>query len=151
MKQLLNFVSVLTLVAALFTFSGCIGRENPALGSEKTTTEQTTNTSSKTQMQKPDFSSPEAAVRTFVRAAIAKDVDLLAKCVHKDCAEEFKTLLNKSTSDEMIKQLAEMFTDAEVGDAKEEKIDAHVAVKLTSRDEVLTMRKSDAGWQLVDF
>lgn len=137
--------SVLVAATVLMIVAGC--------GDKKESNQDSgpASNGSSTVQDRGSFDSPTEAVQTFVKAAVAQDVDLLAKCVHANCSGEFKPLREKTTEPEMLDELAELFTGAEVGDSEIDGDNAVVQVKLTSREEELSMSKSDSGWQLVDF
>ena len=93
-----------------------------------------------------DFSTPTAAVETMIAAAVAKDVDTLAKCFAAGAPWE------DADGEAMLGEVAGFMSG---GTVTGEKISADgtqsvVEAKL-GRDEQITVTKTDAGWKVVDF
>ena len=100
---------------------------------------------------KSDFSSPRAAVETFIAAGTNKDADLLSQCFDAESPGEFRKLREKTASQKDLDSLAEFVRGAQITDVKENGYSAMVSVKFKQRDEQIKMKKSDAGWKIVDF
>jgi hypothetical protein len=100
-----------------------------------------------------DFSTPQAAVQTFIAASAARDLDLLSRCFAEGAPREFDGLRKKTATPEELDQLVEFMQGARITDVRinDSAGTAVVDVKLTSRDEHMSMRKIDTGWKLVDF
>lgn len=142
-------LAALTVCTAIL-FSGC-GNEDDTTHDSSANNRQT-NTSPSGNQNAGDFSTPEDAVKTLVKAAEAKDLDLLSKCFSQEAAGEFQSIVDKSVSPEQLNEFAEFFGGAVVGTAKmnEDSI-AYVPVTLTSRDENITMTKEGNDWKVLDF
>lgn len=102
-----------------------------------------------------DFSTAEAAARTFIMAAGAENLDILCQCFSKDCEGEFKAIQTKTVKGESLHELGQMFTGATVtgaraGDAPDRMV---VDVKLESdrKKESLNMVKEGETWKVVGF
>ncbi len=103
-----------------------------------------------------DFSTAEAAAKTFIAAAGAENLDILSQCFSKSCEGEFKMIQNKTAKGESLHELGQMFTGATVtgtraGDGPNSMI---VDVKLVggSRNkESLNMVKEGETWKVVGF
>ena len=98
------------------------------------------------------FDSPEATIKTLIAAAIARDLDLLSQCFSGEAPGEFGAIVNKTASDEELDSFAEFFTGAKItGSQTVEEDKAVVDVKLTSRDEKISLVKTADGWKVLDF
>lgn len=102
-----------------------------------------------------DFSSPEAAARTFFRACADKDEDLLSRCFSPDAPGEFGAIVEKKVDEKMLGELASMFQDASVvSSEKDGEGEARVKVKLPNfrrGEETLRMVEKDGAWKILDF
>lgn len=105
------------------------------------------------QEYEPDFSTPETAVRTFLHAVEARDVDLLAACFSPYSEGEFRPIIEKRVDAEMWAELADLFDGAEITGVtmREGGERATVAVDLRERDERLYMVKEDGAWRISGF
>lgn len=100
---------------------------------------------------KGDFSSPRAAVETFIAAGANRDADLLSQCFDADSPGEFRKLREKTASQKDLDELADFVRGAQVTDVKEAGDRAVVSVKFTKRNEEISMKKSAGGWKILDF
>ena len=102
---------------------------------------------------RPDFSTPKAAVQTFIHAAQARDAELLSRCVHDKAAGEFAGLRKKTATRAELDGLAELFQGAEITGVGpgETKDTAVVNVKLKPRKESITVGRTADGWKIIDF
>lgn len=78
---------------------------------------------------KGDFSSPRAAVETFIAAGTNKDADLLSQCFDAESPGEFRKLREKTASQKDLDSLAEFVRGAQITDVKEKGDAAVVSVK----------------------
>lgn len=108
------------------------------------------NTSGATKA-KGDFSTPKAAVETFIAASASRDADLISQCFAAESPGEFRKLREKTASPKELDELAEFTQGAQVGDAQEKGDSALVKVKFNKRDEEISMTKTSDGWKIVDF
>jgi hypothetical protein len=100
---------------------------------------------------KGDFSTPKAAVETFISAGTSRDADLISRCFDAESPGEFRKLREKTASPKELDELATFVKGAQVLDAKETGDTARVSVKFNERNEEITMKKSADGWKIVDF
>ena len=105
------------------------------------------------QPAKGDFSTPRAAVETFIAAAAARDADVLSQSIADSAAGEFARLREKTAGKEDLDGIAQLLQGGGVTDVKidEPNGTAVVAVKLRSRDERIQLTKAGSGWKIVDF
>jgi S1-C subfamily serine protease len=99
------------------------------------------------------FTTPEAAVETFLAAAATRDLDQLSQCFSDKAPGEWDGLRNKTAGKQELDQLAEFVQGARVGNAKvsPDGIAATVPVRFKARDEIINMIKTVNGWRIVDF
>ena len=100
---------------------------------------------------KSDFSSPRAAVETFIAAGTNRDADLLSQCFDAESPGEFRKLREKTASQKDLDGLADFVRGAQITDVKENGDAALVSVKFKERNEEIKMKKSASGWKIVDF
>ncbi|MFH1437136.1 MAG: hypothetical protein ABIJ56_15620 [Pseudomonadota bacterium] len=103
-----------------------------------------------------DFSTPEAAVNTFIRGAAKKDIDILSQCFSSDAEKEFAGILEKDASEKDLVELEQMFGRASVTETvmKAGGTSAAVKVKLEWEgrpDETLNVVKEGSGWKIQGF
>jgi hypothetical protein len=135
---------MLVCTMLVLTLTGC---------ATKTDTANSTPQQGGGQQGKGDFSTPKAAVETFIAAAAARDADLLSQSVADSAAGEFAKLRDKTAGQEDLDGIAQLMQGGEITDVQvdEPKGAAVVAVKLKSRDERIKLSKAAAGWKIVDF
>ena len=80
-----------------------------------------------------------------------KNLELMSMCFSKDAAGEFSIIVNQTATADQVNEFAEFFGGAEVGEAKLDGDRAYVKVKLTSRNENITVKKEGDDWKVVDF
>ncbi|MDX1948364.1 MAG: hypothetical protein SFU86_23445 [Pirellulaceae bacterium] len=100
---------------------------------------------------KPDFSTPKAAIQTFIAAALARDTDLLSTCFHSKAPAEFAPFVKKTASKKQLDGFAEFFQGAEITSVEDQGERAVVKVKLKTRDESISLGKAATGWKVIDF
>ncbi|GEM_PF-2758797 len=129
-----------------------------ALGCYNSNTNNTSNSNNKNGSDKPDipkskgdFSTPKAAVETFIAAAENKDLDLLSKCFDVESPGEFRRYREKTATQKDLDSLANFAQGATVKDVEERGNSAMVRVKFKQRDEEIEMKKSSDGWKILDF
>ena len=103
-----------------------------------------------------DFSTPEAAVGTFIRGCAEKDVEILSQCFSNDAEKEFSGIIAKEVNEKDLNELEQMFGRASVTEAvmKAGGMSAAVKVKLEWEgrpDETLTVVKEGADWKIQGF
>ena len=103
-----------------------------------------------------DFSTPEAAVSTFIRGAAKKDIEILSQCFSSDAEKEFHAIIAKDVSEKDLGELEQMFGRASVTEAvmKAGATSAAVKVKLEWEgrpDETLNVVKEGADWKIQGF
>jgi hypothetical protein len=136
---------ILFYAMLVMTLTGCATRTDTG-----TTTPQPGGTG---RQAKGDFSTPKAAVETFIAAAAARDADLLSQSVADNASGEFAKLRDKTAGQEDLDGLAQLLQGGEITDVKvdEPNSAAVVAVKLKSRYERIKLTRAVAGWKIVDF
>lgn len=100
---------------------------------------------------KGDFSTPKAAVETFIKAGTNRDADLLSQCFHPDSPGEWRKYREKTLSAKQLDETATELRGAEVTDVKETGETAVVKVTFKERKEEISMKKSGSGWKILDF
>lgn len=98
-----------------------------------------------------DFSTPKAAVQTFIKASVNRDKELLSQCFDSGSPGEFRRYREKTASQKDLDELAEFADGAQVGDVNESGENAVVQVKFKSRDEEIKMKRTDGKWRILDF
>jgi hypothetical protein len=103
-----------------------------------------------------EFATPEAAVQTFFKACAAKDVDLLSRCFASTSEGEFKSLRDKTVTDDMLEELKGMFAGAAITKTvyrdDPNRATVHVSLTLEGRSkESLYMVKEGAAWKIRGF
>jgi TPR repeat protein len=103
---------------------------------------------------KPDFSTPQAALRTFFRACDARDAKLLSQCISIHAQGEFEPLLNQTAPPKLIDALQAMFKGATItGTDTAGEAGYILLVKLPARgdEEAIELHKDKDGWKILDF
>jgi len=100
---------------------------------------------------KGDFSSPKAAVYTFIAAGANRDAEMLSQCFDSESPGEFRKFREKTASQKDLDGLAEFVSGAQITDVKESGDRAVVSVKFKARDEEISLKKSAGGWKILDF
>lgn len=100
---------------------------------------------------KGDFSTPKAAVESFISAGTNRDANLLSQCFHPDSTGEFRSLREKTSSAKDLDELATFVRGAEIVDVKETGDSAIVSVAFKERKEEISMKKSEGDWKILDF
>lgn len=98
-----------------------------------------------------DFSTPKAAVETFIRAGTNRDADLLSQCFHPKSPGEFRKFREKTSSAKELDDLSTFVRGAEVIDVKENGDSAVASVAFKERNEKISMKKSAGDWKVLDF
>ena len=140
---------------ALLLLTGC-GSDNsnnssPARNTNNSNPGTTGSNTSGAAKTKGDFSTPKAAVETFIAAGQSRDADLISRCFDANSPGEFRKLREKTATPKELDELATFVRGARVIDAAEKGDSARVKVKFNERDEEMTMNKSADGWKIVDF
>jgi Trypsin-like peptidase domain len=99
------------------------------------------------------FTTPEAAIETFLAAAAARDLDRLSQCFSDKAPGEWDGLRNKTAGKKELDQLADFVQGAIVGNANlsRDGVTAIVPVRFRARDETIKMINTVNGWRIVDF
>jgi hypothetical protein len=107
----------------------------------------------KPEKAREDFSTPKAAIETFIAAAVARDLDMLSQCFADNAPGEFDGLRKKTAGKKELDQLAESFQGATVANVVIELngTTANVEVRRRIRDERIQLIKTVKGWRIVDF
>jgi len=100
---------------------------------------------------KEDFSTPRAAVETFFAAAAARDADLLSRCFGDTGPSEFDQIRKKQVPSDGLDHMAKLFGVGKVLKVEQGSNDAFVDVKLSTRDERITMKRVGNKWVIDDF
>lgn len=100
---------------------------------------------------KGDFSTPRAAVETFIAAGTNRDADLVSQCFDAESPVEFRKLREKTASQKEMDELADFVRGAQIKDVKETGDRAVVSVIFKQRNEEISMKKSASGWKILDF
>lgn len=150
-------LALLLLTGCSSTNTNVSNSTSPAINTGNSTSTKSSNTSvssntSGAARAKGDFSTPKAAVETFIAASMSRDADLISQCFAAESPAEFRKLREKAATPKELDELAEFVEGAQVGDVKFRGEDlARVSVKFNKRDEEITMTKTDDGWKIVDF
>jgi hypothetical protein len=101
-----------------------------------------------------DFSSPEAAVETFIRACEDNDLDLISECFSEKAAEQFDSVRDKSISSRELGKLTRRFKGGKIG-ATDEISDTSASVDVRPKGggdiEVVILYKEDDEWKIGNF
>jgi PBP1b-binding outer membrane lipoprotein LpoB len=100
---------------------------------------------------KADFTNAKTAVDTFVAAAQAKDLDVLSQCFDPDNPGEFQSLIDKSATENQLEKLASHFEGAKVKTVQANGDDASAKVSVKGGEEDIQIKKTAAGWKIVNF
>lgn len=100
---------------------------------------------------KGDFSTPKAAVETFIMAGTNRDANLLSQCFHPESPGEFRKLREKTSSAKDLDEMANFVRGARIVDVKEKGDSAVVSVVFRERSEEISMKKSEGDWKILDF
>ena len=94
-----------------------------------------------------DYSSPEATVKTLIKACADQDKAAVAACFSKSSEGEFRPIIEQTASDEMWTEFFDLFKGAELTGSDGDKVD----VKLTKRDETIGLKKEGDEWKVMGF
>lgn len=94
-----------------------------------------------------DYSTPEATIKTLIAACAAKDKAGLSACFSKASEGEFKSIVEQTATEEEWTEFFEFFKGATITGSEGPK----VAVKLTKRDEEITLAKEGSDWKVMGF
>ena len=98
---------------------------------------------------KADFSTPEATVRTFIRACEANDLDLISQCFSERAAEEFDSVRDKTISSKELAKLTRRFKGGILGETRKIGDTAvSVDVRVSGSLEVTILQKRDGLWKI---
>lgn len=146
MRTFLVFCSFVCLLLI-----GC----NSKLSNTSNTSNSSSSTPNSNNASRPgangDFSTPKAAVETFISAGSNRDAALLSQCFHPDSPGEFRKLREKTSSARDLDELAGFVEGATVGDVDEKGDKAVVKVAFKKRNEEISMKKSEGDWKILDF
>ena len=134
----------------LLSMLGCSLRNSNNINTSNRNNSQSSGTSGGGNA-KSDFSSPRAAVETFIAAGANRDADLLSQCFDADSPGEFRKLREKTASQKDLDELADFVKGAQITDVKELGDKAIVSVAFKARHEQINMKKSASGWKILDF
>jgi len=111
-------------------------------------------TEEETAEDEPDFSTPEAAVETFIQACEDNDLDLMSECFSENASQEFESVRDKTIKSRDLARLTRRFKGGRLG-AKEKIGSTAVSVDVTpkGRDtiEVIILHKEDGKWKIRTF
>lgn len=98
---------------------------------------------------KADFSTPEATVRTFIRACEANDLDLISQCFSERAAEEFDSVRDKTISSKELAKLTRRFKGGILGETRKIGDTAvSVDVRVSGSLEVTILQKRGGLWKI---
>lgn len=100
---------------------------------------------------KPDFTSAKSAVDTFVAAAQAQDQAVLSQCFDPESPGEYQTLIDKTASESQLTRLAVQFEAAKVGVIQTDGDLATVNVGGKNSSGEIHLKKTVAGWKILEF
>ena len=102
---------------------------------------------------KANFSTPLLAVRTFLDACAAKNLNLLSQCFAEEGEEEFQAIREKTISREELDEFVSIFKGATITATKEKGNSASVGVKFAGDrgQETLVLVKENGQWKIVEF
>ena len=147
-KIMINFIAILFVTIILFS---CGNSSEPSSKLDNNNNNNNNNTTQSSAVAKYDRSSPEATFNTLVNASNEKDIEGLSLCFSQESAGEFERIVNKSLSERDLNDLKEMFGNATIKSSKIEGEIALVSVKLSNRDEEISMQKENDNWVILDF
>ena len=146
----MNFIAI--IFAAIILLSCGNSSEQPStIENNKTTQSSAVQNNDSSAVAKYDRSSPEATINTLVNASNEKDMEGLSLCFSQESAGEFKRIVYKSLSEKDLNEFKEMFGNATIKSSKIEGMNALVSVKLSNRDEEISMKKENDNWVILDF
>jgi hypothetical protein len=149
-KIMMNFIAI--IFAAIILLSCGNSSEQPStIENNKTTQSSAVQNNDSSAVAKYDRSSPEATINTLVNASNEKDMEGLSLCFSQESAGEFKRIVYKSLSEKDLNEFKEMFGNATIKSSKIEGMNALVSVKLSNRDEEISMKKENDNWVILDF
>lgn len=99
----------------------------------------------------PDFASPKSAIDTFVAAAQAQDQGVLSQCFDPENPGEYQTLIDKTASESQLTRLAVQFEEAKVGVIRTDGDLATVKIAGKNSSGEIHLKKTAAGWKVLDF
>jgi len=147
-KIMINFIAILFVTIILFS---CGNSSEPSSKLDNNNNNNNNNTTQSSAVAKYNRSSPEATFNTLVNASNEKDIEGLSLCFSQESAGEFERIVNKSLSEGDLNDLKEMFGNATIKSSKIEGEIALVSVKLSNRDEEISMQKENDNWVILDF
>ena len=146
----MNFIAI--IFAAIILLSCGNSSEQPStIENNKTTQSSAVQNNDSSAVAKYDRSSPEATINTLVNASNEKDMEGLSLCFSQESAGEFKRIVYKSLSEKDLNEFKEMFGNATIKSSKIEGMNALVSVKLSNRDEEISMKKENDNWVILDL
>lgn len=143
--------SILALGLLASMAVGCSFSTNNNNNNSNSNSNNSNNSNSSNAGATGDFSTPKAAVQTFIKASTSRDKELLSQCFDAGSPGEFRRYREKTASAKDLDELAEFASGAEVDEATESGDSAMVKVKFKSRDEEIKMKRSDGKWRILDF
>ena len=146
----MNFIAII-FTAIILLSCGNSSEQPSTIENNKTTQSSAVQNNDTTAVAKYDRSSPEATINTLVNASNKKDMEGLSLCFSQESAGEFKRIVYKSLSEKDLNEFKEMFGNATIKSSKIEGMNALVSVKLSNRDEEISMKKENDNWVILDF
>ena len=146
----MNFIAII-FTAIILLSCGNSSEQPSTIENNKTTQSSAVQNNDTTAVAKYDRSSPEATINTLVNASNEKDMEGLSLCFSQESAGEFKRIVYKSLSEKDLNEFKEMFGNATIKSSKIEGMNALVSVKLSNRDEEISMKKENDNWVILDF
>ena len=143
--------SVLVCYLALLLLTGCSLSGSNSNNSSNGSANSNLSDKSGAAKSKGDFTSPKAAVYTFIAAGTNRDAEMLSQCFDAESPGEFRKYREKTASQKDLDGLADFVNGAQITDVKESGDRAVVSVKFKARNEEISMKKSAAGWKILDF
>ncbi len=100
-----------------------------------------------------DFSTSLLAVKTFLDACAAKNLNLLSQCFAEQAEDEFQAIREKTVSREELDEFVSIFKGATIIATKEKGNSASVGVKFIGDrgQESLSLVKENGQWKIVEF
>lgn len=143
--------NILVCCLALLLMTGCSLISSNSNNTSNGSANSSLSEKSGAGKSKGDFSSPKAAVYTFIAAGTNRDAEMLSQCFDAESPGEFRKYREKTASQKDLDGLAEFVNGAQITDAKESGDRAVVSVKFKARNEEISMKKSAGGWKILDF